>query len=66
MQGTWEDTKDLDYHKGVGNGSMVLSIGGGIGIDRVVKWMLRKKHIGEVQVSVWPKESYEKHTGLLK
>lgn len=33
---------------------LVFSIGGGIGIDRVTFWMLRKQHIGEVQVAVWP------------
>jgi aspartate--ammonia ligase len=66
MQGTWEDTKDLSYHQSVSDEKLVYSIGGGIGIDRLNKWMLRKKHIGEVQVSVWPKESYKVFPGILK
>jgi len=45
---------------------LVYSIGGGIGIDRVTKFMLRKKHIGEVQVSVWPEETYKKYPHVLK
>jgi len=32
----------------------VLSIGGGIGQSRLCMFLLRKKHIGEVQVSLWP------------
>lgn len=48
MHGTWEDTKDLLYHKSIAEEKMVYSIGGGLGIDRINKWMLRKRHIGEV------------------
>ena len=54
LQGTWDETKDLMYHKSIKDESFVYSIGGGIGIDRLTKWMLRKRHIGEVQVSIWP------------
>ena len=35
-------------------GATVLEIGGGIGQSRVTMFMLRKTHIGEVQVSIWP------------
>jgi aspartate--ammonia ligase len=66
IQGTWQGTKDLQYHKSVKEERLVYSIGGGIGIDRVSKWMLRKKHIGEVQVSVWPEETYKKFPGVLR
>ncbi len=66
MQGTWEDTKDLKYHKQVSDEKLVYTIGGGIGIDRVNKWKLRKKHIGEVQVSIWPEKSYQEYSGILK
>lgn len=65
MQGTWDETKDLHYHKSVSEEKLVYSIGGGIGIDRVNKWMLRKKHIGEVQVGIWPVEEFKKYPGLL-
>ena len=66
MQGTWEETRELKYHKQVSNGHLVYSMGGGIGIDRVTKWMLRRKHIGEVQVSIWPEKAYSENPGILK
>ena len=45
---------DLDWHSQLLNGELPLSVGGGIGQSRVVMFLLRKHHIGEVQVSVWP------------
>jgi aspartate--ammonia ligase len=32
-----------------------LSIGGGIGQSRTLTLLLRKAHLGEVSVTVWPK-----------
>ena len=66
MHGTWEETRDLHYHRQLCDGRLVYSIGGGIGIDRVTKWILRRKHIGEVQVSCWPEKSYGDNSGILK
>lgn len=66
MQGMWAETKDLHYHKSVAEEKLVYSIGGGIGIDRVTKWMLRKRHIGEVQVGVWPQEVIKKNPHILQ
>ncbi|MGA8543399.1 MAG: aspartate--ammonia ligase [Thermoplasmata archaeon] len=43
------------YHKGILSGELPLSIGGGIGQSRTQMLLLRKAHIGEVSVSVWPK-----------
>ncbi len=43
------------YHQGIVNGSLPLSIGGGIGQSRTVMLLLRKAHLGEVSVTVWPK-----------
>ncbi len=34
---------------------MPLSIGGGIGQSRTLMLLLRKAHLGEVSVTVWPK-----------
>ena len=34
-----------------------LTIGGGIGQSRLCMLLLQKKHIGEVQVSVWDKSN---------
>ena len=37
------------------NSTVPLSIGGGIGQSRTLMLLLRKAHLGEVTVSVWPK-----------
>lgn len=55
-----EDRKNLSFQSAVLNGELPLSIGGGIGQSRLCMFFLRKAHIGEVQVSVWPKEMDEK------
>lgn len=43
------------YHQAIVNGEIPLSIGGGIGQSRTLMMLLRKAHLGEVSVSVWPK-----------
>jgi len=43
------------YHRGIIEGTLPLSIGGGIGQSRTLMAILRKAHLGEVTVSVWPK-----------
>jgi aspartate--ammonia ligase len=43
------------YHQAVVNNTVPLSIGGGIGQSRTLMYLLRKAHLGEVTVSVWPK-----------
>jgi aspartate--ammonia ligase len=48
-----EDAK-LPYHRRLINGELPHSIGGGIGQSRLCMFFLRKAHIGEVQVGVWP------------
>ena len=42
------------YHQGVLNGTLPLTIGGGLGQSRICMLLLQKAHIGEVQVSIWP------------
>lgn len=42
------------YHQAIVNGQLPLSIGGGIGQSRTLMLLLRKAHLGEVTVSVWP------------
>ncbi len=44
------------YHKAIMNDEIPLSIGGGIGQSRVYMLLLKKAHIGEVSVTVWPQE----------
>ncbi len=43
------------YHRAILNGEVPLSIGGGIGQSRTQMLLLRKAHLGEVSVSVWPR-----------
>lgn len=54
-----EDRLNLPFHKAVINRELPYSIGGGIGQSRLCMYFLRKAHIGEVQVSVWPEEMIE-------
>ena len=49
------DFLDLPYHQGILNDEIPLSIGGGIGQSRTYMLLLRKAHLGEVSVTVWPK-----------
>ena len=45
----------LPYHQAIGNHEIPLSIGGGIGQSRTLMLLLKKAHLGEVSVSVWPR-----------
>jgi aspartate--ammonia ligase len=53
------DFLKLPYHQAIMNDKIPLSIGGGIGQSRTVMLLLRKAHLGEVSVTVWPKELKE-------
>ena len=44
------------YHQAILNDEIPLSIGGGIGQSRVYMLLLRKAHLGEVGVTIWPKQ----------
>jgi aspartate--ammonia ligase len=50
------DLVDQPYHKAILNDEIPLSIGGGIGQSRVYMLLLRKAHLGEVGVTIWPQE----------
>jgi len=49
------DSLKFAYHKGIMSGELPLSIGGGIGQSRTLMLLLKKAHLGEVSVAVWPK-----------
>lgn len=51
-----EDRLKLEWHQKLINGELPQTIGGGIGQSRLAMLLLQKKHIGEVQCSVWPNE----------
>lgn len=63
------DRSELPFHKSILNKELPYSVGGGIGQSRLCMFFLRKAHIGEVQVSVWPedmvKECAQNHIFLL-
>ncbi len=49
------DNLRFPYHQAIVKNEVPLSIGGGIGQSRTMMLLLRKAHLGEVTVSVWPK-----------
>ena len=49
------DFLQLPYHQAIVQNQIPLSIGGGIGQSRTLMLLLRKAHLGEVSVTVWPK-----------
>ncbi|MBS6724005.1 MAG: aspartate--ammonia ligase [Clostridiales bacterium] len=54
-----EERAELPFQKSLLNGELPQTIGGGIGQSRICMFFLRKAHIGEIQVSVWPQEIYD-------
>jgi len=46
--------RTLYFHKRLLEGSLPLSVGGGIGQSRLCMYYLQKAHIGEIQASIWP------------
>ena len=60
LQKQLELTGQLDflrfpYHQAIINNEIPLSIGGGIGQSRTLMLLLKKAHLGEVSVTVWPR-----------
>jgi len=49
------DFLKLPYHQAILRDEIPLSIGGGIGQSRTTMLLLRKAHLGEVSVTVWPR-----------
>ncbi len=49
------DFLELPYHRAILADEIPLSIGGGIGQSRTYMYLLRKAHLGEVSVTVWPR-----------
>jgi len=48
------DFLELPYHQAILSGEIPLSVGAGIGQSRTMMLLLRKAHLGEVSVTVWP------------
>ncbi len=54
-----DDRRTLPFHKALLNGELPLTIGGGIGQSRLCMLMMGSAHIGEVQSSIWDRETVE-------
>ena len=62
------EREQFPYHRGILEGTLPLTIGGGLGQSRICMLLLQKAHIGEVQVSIWPDDmrlECEKHNIIL-
>lgn len=62
-----QERKELPFQKAILEKKLPYTIGGGIGQSRICMFFLRKAHIGEVQVSIWPDEdiAYAKERGVI-
>lgn len=54
-----EEKLKFDFHKQIIDGTLPLSIGGGIGQSRLCMYILKKGHIGEVQSSIWNEKNID-------
>ena len=54
-----EERAKLQFHRSLLEGRFSLTMGGGIGQSRLCMFLLRKAHIGEIQVSQWSDEDRE-------
>ncbi len=54
-----EHRRALPYHQLLLNGTLPLTIGGGIGQSRLCMLLLGKAHIGEVQCSIWDQDTMD-------
>jgi aspartate--ammonia ligase len=57
------DFLELPYHQAIIRDEIPLSIGAGIGQSRTMMLLLRKAHLGEVSVTVWPQILKEMSAG---
>ena len=63
-----EERAKLPFQKAILEKKLPYTVGGGIGQSRLCMFYLRKAHIGEVQVSIWPddvRETAKKHGMIL-
>ena len=54
-----DERRALPFHSMLLSGELPLTIGGGIGQSRLCMLMMGSAHIGEVQSSIWDKETLE-------
>ena len=51
------DKLELSYHKKILAKELPYTIGGGIGLSRILMFLLEKKHIAEIQASSWEEKT---------
>lgn len=54
-----EDRMKFYFHRLLADGTLPLTMGGGIGQSRLCMLLLDKAHIGEVQASIWDEKTLE-------
>jgi aspartate--ammonia ligase len=54
-----DDRRELPFHRMLLDGQLPYTIGGGIGQSRLCMLLLAKAHIGEVQSSLWDRETVD-------
>ena len=57
------DRLELPYHQKIMKKEMPYTIGGGIGLSRILMLILEKEHIAEVQASSWEEKTYKELEG---
>lgn len=55
----WDKQLDSPYHRSILDGSLIPTIGGAFGGDRICMILTNKVHIGEVRPSVWDNYTLE-------
>ena len=58
------DRIKYQYHQKILKKELPYTIGGGIGISRILMLILEKKHIAEVQASAWDKKTESELKGM--
>ena len=56
IESSSEERTQLQFHQQLLSNQLPQSIGGGIGQSRVCMFLLKKRHIGEVQIGIWDEE----------
>lgn len=54
-----EERMEFDFHKKLMAGELPYTVGGGIGQSRLCLFFLEKKHIGEIQSSIWDEKTIQ-------
>ena len=57
------DRTELPYHQKILKQELPYTIGGGIGLSRILMLILEKEHIAEVQASSWEEKTYKELEG---